>query len=161
MHPSTAILIFSHGSVLCGAERNLLELAGRMRERGDARVVEVGFLNYSEPSFDAAVDRCIEQGATRICVAPYFLVAGKFVKGDLPPLMERAREKYPQLDFVVADAIRFHPALADALLQCAAKATAPSAWRDVEKQAAEFCRNDPRCPNHGGPGCQAGKGHHH
>lgn len=151
-----AILIFSHGSVLCGAEQNLLDLARKMRERGDAPVVEVGFLNYSQPDFDTAVTRCIEQGATRICIAPYFLVAGKFVKGELPPLMERARTKFPQLQFIIADAMKFHPALARAIVSCAGRAKEPGAWREITGQAEAFCRNDPRCPNHRGPGCHAG-----
>lgn len=150
-----AILIFSHGSVLCGAEQNLLQLAERMRARGDAPIVEVGFLNYSEPRFDDAVERCVEQGATTICIAPYFLVAGKFVKGELPPLIAAVRERHPALEFVVADAMKDHHALADAIVSCAERAAEPSAWRDVEGQAREFCRNDPRCPNHGGAGCHA------
>ena len=98
-----------------GIERNLLDRAARMRERGDAALVEVGFLNYTEPSFPLAVRRCVEQGATRILVAPYFLVAGKFVIEDLPRVIESARAEHPSIEFVVADVIGFHPALAEAI----------------------------------------------
>ena len=81
---SDALILFSHGSVLCGAGQNLFELARFMQARGDAPIVEVGFLNYSEPPFADAFRRCVERGATQITVVPYFLVAGKFVKDDLP-----------------------------------------------------------------------------
>lgn len=114
-----AIILFSHGSVVGGVERNLLDIAERMRARGDASIVEVGFLNYTEPSFSVAIERCLEQGATRILIAPYFLVSGKFVVQDLPRAIDTARAQHPALDFVVADVIGFHPALAEGILASA------------------------------------------
>lgn len=150
-----AILLFSHGSVLCGAGQNLFELASRMRERGDAPIIEVGFLNYSEPDFDMAVARCVAHGATRIVVAPYFLVAGKFVVVDLPRRIKAAQARYPAIPFVVADAMRAHPRLAAALLSTAERIQAPSYWRDTADQAAQFCRDIPQCPRNGTDACPA------
>ncbi|HEX7829023.1 MAG TPA: CbiX/SirB N-terminal domain-containing protein [Thermoanaerobaculia bacterium] len=149
-----AILLFSHGSVLCGAERNLLDLAARMRERGDAAIVEVGFLNYTEPSFEHAVERCAAQGATRIVIAPYFLIKGKFIVSDLATLIDDARAKHPSLTFIVADVIGFHESLADAILDSAAHARPTSAWRDEIADAAMFCRRSPKCPLYGAPPCE-------
>lgn len=150
-----AILLFSHGSVLCGAGENLFQLAQRMRERGDAPIVEVGYLNYSDPDFDAAVERCVAQGATRIIIAPYFLVAGKFVVVDLPRRIAAAQARYPDVPFVVADAMRAHPRLVDAVLSAATRTQAPSAWRDTAAQAEQFCRDLPQCPRYGTEACPA------
>jgi sirohydrochlorin cobaltochelatase len=152
---SDAIILFSHGSVLCGAGQNLAELAARMQARGDAAFVQVGYLNYSPPRFDEAFRRCVEQGATRITIVPYFLVAGKFVKEDLPDCIAAARAEFPQVEVRVADALRFHPLLADALLSCADRAQAPSAWRDTKAQTAAACRANPRCPLYGTDDCPA------
>ncbi len=152
---SDAIILFSHGSVLCGAGQNLFELATRMRERGDAPIVEVGFLNYSDPRFSKTFRRCVEQGATRVTVVPYFLVPGKFVKEDLPECIEAARAKFPQVDVRVAEAIRSHPLLVEALLACADRAQAPSFWRDTKAQVAVYCRAHPRCPLYGTDDCPA------
>ncbi len=149
-----AILLFSHGSVLCGAERNLLDLAKRMKERGDAPVVEVGFLNYTEPTFAQAVATCVAQGATRIVIAPYFLVAGKFVVKDLPGEIAAARAAHPTIAFVVADVIGFHETLADAILDAAPTARAPAAWRDSIGEIAAFCRENPKCPLYGSAPCR-------
>lgn len=152
---SDAIILFSHGSVLCGAGQNLFELARHMRERGDAPIVEVGFLNYSEPPFAEAFRHCVEQGATNITVVPYFLVAGKFVKEDLPKQIKKVQSTFPHVKVRVADAFRFHPLLADALLQCAERAQPPSFWRDTKAQVAQFCRANPRCPLYGTEDCPA------
>lgn len=150
-----AILLFSHGSVLCGAERNLLEMAERMRARGDAPIVEVGFLNYTEPSFASAVRRCVEQGATRIRIAPYFLISGKFVVHDLPRVIDEARAEHPSIAIEVAEVIGFHPALADAILGSAMKARPTDAWRGELAAAAEFCRENRKCPLYGSAACRA------
>ncbi len=150
-----AILLFSHGSVLCGAGQTLLEHAETMRRRGDAPIIEVGYLNYSAPDFDDAVDRCIAQGATAITIAPYFLVAGKFVTVDLPRRIAAAQARHPAVPMAVADAMRFHPQLVAAVLAAAERVRPPAAWRDTAAQAAQFCRDLPQCPRHGTALCPA------
>ncbi len=141
-----AIILFSHGSVLCGAGETLFALARRMEARGDAPIVEVGFLNYSQPTFAQAFEKCVERGATRILVAPYFLVAGYFVKVSLPPVIEPMRAKHPDVEVVVAQAMKTHALLADAILSCAGRAFEPAKWRDLWDQAPLFCRPHPQCP---------------
>ncbi len=150
-----AIILFSHGSVLCGAGENLRHLARRMRERGDAPIVEAGYLNYSEPSFEDAFEKCVQAGATRVTIAPYFLVAGYFVKECLAPKIEAARQRHPHVEVRLAEALRFHPRLADALLSCAQRAAPPAAWRRLLNDAPRFCRASPACPLYGSEKCPA------
>lgn len=150
-----AIIVFSHGSVLCGAERNLLELARSMRVRGDAAIVEVGFLNYTEPSFATAVQRCVSQGATRIVIAPYFLIEGKFVVSDLPRVLAEAKTTWRDIEFVTAAVIGFHHELADAVLASAAGARDPGAWLGDVVDNREWCRENPKCPLYGSRVCRS------
>ena len=150
-----AILLFSHGSVLCGAGENLRALAQQMQNRGDADIVEVGFLNYSQPTFAEAFESCVEKGATEIVVAPYFLVAGKFVRVDLPPKIEEMKARFPHVQVLIAQAMRFHPTLADAILSCASRAQKPSQWRDILNTAPQFCRDNAQCPLYGTERCPA------
>lgn len=155
LSPVNALLLFSHGSVLCGSERTLEDLAARLRAHGAAPIVEVGFLNYSRPLFAEAFALCVEQGADEITVVPYFLVAGKFVVVDLPRAIDAQRERYPRVEVRVADAMRFHQSLADAIISSAERAHQPGAWRDILKLAPEWCRADAACPLFGTPRCPA------
>jgi len=148
-----AVILFSHGSVLCGSGEALNQHAARLRAQGVAPVVEVGYLNYSEPPFAQAVAACAARGATRILVAPYFLVPGKFVKVDLPEAVQAARAQFPQIEFVIAEAIGFDDALADALIASARDARGPEHWRDDLLRAARSCRANPQCPLFGTPNC--------
>jgi sirohydrochlorin ferrochelatase len=148
-----AIILFSHGSVLCGAGENLFDFARQMEARDDAPIVEVGFLNYSEPTFETAFEKCVERGATKISVAPYFLVAGYFVNVSLPPKIEAMQQKFPQIEVVTAQALKTHELLAQAILNCTKGAQKPEKWRDLLDDAPGFCLDNPKCPLNGTPKC--------
>lgn len=141
-----AVILFSHGSLLCGAGEALLAQASRLRERGIAPIVEVGYLNYSEPPFADTVAQVVRAGAARILVTPYFLVPGKFVKVDLPKAVAAAQTAYPNVEFVVAEAIGFDPRLADALLESASRSFGPERWREDLTRVSSYCRPNPECP---------------
>jgi len=56
--------------------------------RGDAPIVVPGYLNYSDPTFEGAFARVVQQGAMLVTVVPYFLVAGYFVPTHLLTLSQ-------------------------------------------------------------------------
>lgn len=143
---SDAIILFSHGSLLCGSGEALKRHAERLRAHGRAPVVEIGYLNYNEPKFADAVERCVELGADRILVAPYFLVPGYFVKVDLPKAVQAAHEAHPNVTFVTAEPIGFDTRLADALIESARTAVGSERWRDDLQNATSHCRSNPQCP---------------
>jgi len=150
-----AIILFSHGSVLCGAEQNLLQIAQAMELRGDAPTVRVGFLNYSEPTFESAIEACVARGAHTIHVAPYFLVEGKFVKEELPSRITEARKLYPRVDVRIGRAIVDDVRLAAAILEASRDPKDTTFWRESGAQAELFCRDSPKCPRNGTPECPA------
>jgi sirohydrochlorin ferrochelatase len=148
-----AVILFSHGSLLCGSGEALKTHAVNLQERGIAPIVQVGYLNYSEPLFSETVERCAAAGATRIMVAPYFLVPGYFVKVDLPKAVDAARKMHPEMQFVVAEPIGFDERLADALIDSAASASEIETWRDDLKNASLHCLANPLCPLYGTVDC--------
>jgi sirohydrochlorin cobaltochelatase len=148
-----AVILFSHGSVLCGAGETLQAHAARLQAQGVAPVVEIGYLNYSEPPFVEAAARCIAAGANRLLVMPYFLVPGYFIKVEMPRTIEAAQTAHPGVTFVVAEPIGFDTRLADALIESAFAAAPPSEWRADRKRAPFFCRDNPACPLYDTPDC--------
>ena len=148
-----ALILFSHGSLLCGAGEALAAHAAELRNAGNFSPVEIGYLNYSEPSFAQAVDKCAEAGATRIVVAPYFLISGFFITKSLPEKIAEAQAAHPGITFVVGEAFNFHETLADAIWESATTAKEQNGWRDPLKAAAAVCRPFPECPLYGTPAC--------
>jgi sirohydrochlorin ferrochelatase len=150
-----ALILFSHGSLLCGAGETLKEHARAIFVRGGYSTVEVGFMNYSEPTFEEAAARCVSSGATRILVVPYFLIPGYFVKVGLPRHVEAIRLAHPGVEFLVAEELGYDPLLADALLDQAAHAFSADRWRHDYAQAGQYCERDPDCPLYATPRCPA------
>jgi sirohydrochlorin cobaltochelatase len=141
-----ALILFSHGSLLCGAGNTLYEHAARLSTEAEFDIVEVGYLNYSQPDFIVTVKKCVNAGVSRIVVLPYFLVPGKFVGEDLPRRIADARSQYPDIEFVVAEPIGYDIRLADAILELAGAASGAEGWRETLQRAPEFCISNPRCP---------------
>lgn len=148
-----AVILFSHGSLLCGSGEALKLHAERLRERGVAPIVEIGYLNYTAPPFAETVEQCVARGASRVLVTPYFLVPGYFVKVDLPKAVDAARQAHHGVTFTIAEPIGFDERLADALIASAFKATQSEHWRDELKSASEHCLANPQCPLYGTPQC--------
>jgi len=157
---TSAIILFSHGSVLCGAGEALERHAARLRDLGLADIVEIGYLNYSEPLFSEAVDECVRLGTDAIVVAPYFLVPGYFVNVDLPKCLAAAQDAHPDVAFIPAEPIGFDARLADALIETANRPLNRFQWRDDLLEAARHCRSNVNCPLYGTANCPAGKEGH-
>ena len=148
-----AIILFSHGSLLCGSGEALWGHARRLQARRCAPIVEVGYLNYSEPPFTQAVESVVAAGATRVVVTPYFLAPGKFVTVDLPQAVKAARVAHSSIEFVESEAIGYDERLADALIDSARHAFGQAAWREDMRRASAQCRHNPDCPLYGTPAC--------
>jgi hypothetical protein len=70
-----ALILFSNGSLLCGAGEALEAHAARLRERGDYDLVAVGYLNYSEPLFAETAGRQVGRRRGVQTMARFFPVA--------------------------------------------------------------------------------------
>jgi sirohydrochlorin cobaltochelatase len=117
-----AVMLVGHGSLRSGAGAAMIRLAERAQTARVAPIVSAGFLNYSRPTFDETLARCIESGASEVIIQPYFLVPGKFVREDLARLAEAGRLAHPELSIQVAQPFGDHPALARLLLKRALEA---------------------------------------
>lgn len=148
-----ALILFSHGSLLCGAGEALDVHADRLRQTGEWDMVAVGYMNYSEPTFAESVAECAGRGATKVLVLPFFLIPGYFVTKSLPEQLEAAKAAHPHLEFTVAAAIGFDMGLADALIAGAQAPLGPDEWRDDLAAAARGCRARPDCPLYATPNC--------
>jgi sirohydrochlorin cobaltochelatase len=147
------LILFSHGSLLCGAGEALEVHAARLRESGRWAAVEIGYMNYSRPSFTESVSRMAQSGIRRITVQPYFLVPGKFITSDLPRHAALARAAHSDLEFRIGDPIGYDETIAEALLELAAAADEPAGWREDLRRAAAACEDDSRCPLFGTAQC--------
>ena len=93
----TGIIIVDHGSRRDESNRLLERVAQAFGERfaGQYGIVEPAHMELAEPSIATAYGRCVERGAERVVVCPYFLGPGKHWTSDIPALTREAAASHP------------------------------------------------------------------
>src|SRR5262245_10367722 len=118
-----ALLLIAHGSREESANDDLRHVVAELRRQGTFAVVEEAFLELAEPDIDTSAARCVEQGAAWVVLLPYFLSAGVHVRRDLAAARRRLSERYPQVEFRLAEPLGRHPLLIEVVTARAMAAT--------------------------------------
>ena len=115
LNVSTALLLIAHGSRQPEANADLHHFADILRQRGHAIVV-ASFLELAEPGIENGGVRCVELGASRVVLLPYFLSAGVHVRRDLTEARAILSARFPHVEFRLAEPLGRHPLLAEVVL---------------------------------------------
>lgn len=119
----TAIVMIAHGSRRAEANAQLLQMVRHVRQHSPADLVEPAFLELAEPTIPAAVRSCVDRGAHRVLLFPYFLSSGVHVTRDLDGYRRRFAAEFPHVQFVLTRPLGAHPTLpslvVDLLAECA------------------------------------------
>ena len=100
----TGIVIVDHGSRRTQSNEMLEEVARLFGERFREKyeIVEPAHMELAEPSIASAYARCVERGAERVVVCPFFLGPGKHWTADIPKLTADAAGQHPGTRYHVA-----------------------------------------------------------
>src|SRR6266851_7127770 len=99
----TAVLLIAHGSRNADANADTAALAAELSRRYSTAVA--AFLELAEPDIDAGAALCVTRGARRVILLPHFLSVGVHVRRDLAAARERLSERFPTVEFVLAEPI--------------------------------------------------------
>lgn len=114
--PLTAVLLIAHGSRRAEANEDLVTLARLVAERGSYQIVEVSYLELAEPSIPQGAKNCVDRGAGRVLMMPYFLSAGVHVVNDLLGFQTELTEQFKPVEFVLCPHLGLHPLMAEIVL---------------------------------------------
>jgi len=106
---TTGLVIVDHGSRRAASNEMLELFVAQFAAESGFAIVEPAHMELAEPSIATAFDRCIERGAKRVAVCPYFLAPGKHWHQDIPNITRDAALKHPQVPFVVTAPIGLNP----------------------------------------------------
>lgn len=113
---STAVLLIAHGSRRAEANADLERVAEALRARSGFPIVEFSYLELAEPTIPQGARRCVEQGAARVMMLPYFLSAGSHVTRDLERFRAELEQAHAPVEFRLCPPLGLHPGVIDALL---------------------------------------------
>uniref|UniRef100_A0A1D1XW21 Sirohydrochlorin ferrochelatase n=1 Tax=Anthurium amnicola TaxID=1678845 RepID=A0A1D1XW21_9ARAE len=91
----------------------LNEFVEMFRNRTGYRIVEPAHMELAEPSIGDAFRSCVEQGATRVIVSPFFLFPGRHWNQDIPSLTAEAAKEHPDVSYIVTAPLGLHELLVD------------------------------------------------
>jgi|GEM_PF-213521 len=112
---SLGIVIVDHGSRRIESNQMLeafVAMFAGLKTRYS--IVEPAHMELAEPSIETAIQRCVERGAKRVAVVPYFLSPGKHWKQDIPELTRAAAARCG-VPWVVTSPIGLTPMMADVI----------------------------------------------
>jgi sirohydrochlorin ferrochelatase len=124
----TAILLMAHGSRISEANDAVREIAALVKKMTQFDIVEVSFREQHLPNIQMGVDACVEQGAERILLVPYFLYMGAHVLEDLPEELVQARQRHPKVEMVLGKHLGVHPKLAEIVVERVAESLTEERW---------------------------------
>lgn len=111
------IVIVDHGSTRAESNQMLERVAQLFAERfaGRHEIVEPAHMELAEPSIASAYAKCVERGAQRVVVLPFFLGPGKHWTQDIPRLAAEAAGKFPGTRYHVAPTLGIDELILDLL----------------------------------------------
>jgi precorrin-8X/cobalt-precorrin-8 methylmutase len=135
-----SILLLGHGSPKKDA--NNLEQVGKMlhgmlHAGCTEDCVKVAYLQFAEPGIPDSIRECVKQGAKKIILHPFFLSSGMHVTKDIPEMIQEARSRYTDVQFIYTEPLGIHEKLAHIVMEriSAAERLAPGA---IEKRSFDI-----------------------
>lgn len=113
------ILLIGHGSPK--KEANNVEIIGRLLHQAvhplcTGNCVKVAYLQFVEPNLMSAIQECVNDGAKKLIIHPFFLSSGMHVTKDIPEIIDEARNRYPEVDFYYSEPLGVHQKLVEIVL---------------------------------------------
>lgn len=93
------LLLIGHGTRDTEGRQSLIDFAEAYAAMDPSRPVLPCFLELTEPTIQAGVDQCVEQGYTDLSVLPILLFAARHNKFDVTNELDRAKQRHPQVTF--------------------------------------------------------------
>lgn len=93
------LLLVAHGSRSSAGQAEMAELARLVAAAAPHLMVEMGYLEMSEPPAGAALDRLVSRGARSIAVVPLMLLAAGHSKSDVPAVVLDGRQRHAGVKF--------------------------------------------------------------
>jgi precorrin-8X/cobalt-precorrin-8 methylmutase len=134
------IILIGHGSPR--KEANNIDLIGRLlhcaiHPECGSECVKVAYLQFAAPDIMTTIKGCVEDGARKIILHPFFLSSGMHVTKDIPEMISEARGIYPGVEFVYTEPLGIHEKLVQVVIERiqSEKFSAPG---DIEKRSFEI-----------------------
>lgn len=112
------LIIAAHGSRKESSNLEVIKLAGNLSGKlaGSYDNVVPAFLQFAEPLLSSQIDGVVSGGAQQVVIFPFFIGSGSHILKDIPALVGKARNRYPDVRFDVTRHLGGLEAIADVIV---------------------------------------------
>ncbi|CAH8385887.1 unnamed protein product [Eruca vesicaria subsp. sativa] len=107
------IIIVDHGSRRRESNLMLEEFVKMFKDNTGYPIVEPAHMELAEPSIKSAFSLCVQQGAKRVVVSPFFLFPGRHWHQDIPALTADAAKEFSDISYLITAPLGLHNLLID------------------------------------------------
>lgn len=141
------VILVDHGSRRAESNEMLHRATSRFAADSQYEIVEPAHMELADPSIAMAFDRCVQRGAKRVIVFPYFLSPGRHWTEDIPALVARAAQEHPGVEWLVTAPFGLHPdmnaIISDRIQRCLHHASTVS--KHTSPRGCDVCEGTPGC----------------
>lgn len=112
-----AIILFAHGARDERWSATLFALLQRVQTQAPRAFVTQAFLEFQQPTLEAALAAAVARGCRRIEVAPVFWSNGGHVANDVPQILAAFRAAHPEVRLAQLPVLSELPGLLDFVAQ--------------------------------------------
>lgn len=109
------IVIVDHGSRRDQSNSMLYAFVEMFKQRTGHANVEPAHMELARPTIKEAFNKCVQQGASRVVISPYFLFPGRHWDKDIPELAAEAAKLHPTTPYIVTGPIGLHELMVNIL----------------------------------------------
>ena len=93
MSVKETLLLIGHGSKLPYSKELLVDIADKIKARNKFENIEIGLMEFNEPTIPQGLQKAIDNGSKKIIVMPVFLAAGTHTTKDIPRILGLLEEE--------------------------------------------------------------------
>ena len=124
------LLLVDHGSRFQEANDMLADVATMVKRLAGLDCVQYCHMELAEPTIAQGFAACVREGATAVVVHPYFLSPGRHSTNDIPRMVAKAAEGFPDVEYCVTEPLGVHPKIGEVVLERAGIALPAGASHD-------------------------------
>lgn len=115
-HEDTAILFIGRGSSDVDAKLDFYKIASMLASQLHVSTVECAFMGVATPTVEQGIQTCMQQGAKKIIMLPYFLFTGILME-RMAVMATNFSAEYPAVAIELASYFGYHENLQQVLLE--------------------------------------------
>jgi sirohydrochlorin ferrochelatase len=106
MQGHEGLLLVGHGSHATDSETEMRAIADLVAEQLPDVMVDVGFLEMTEPPAGVVLDRLVARGCRRVVVLPLVLLGAGHAKNDVAAVVLEGRHRHPRTEILFGSPLR-------------------------------------------------------